>query len=97
MCIELVEVIYCALYTFTPKSSYGLKKIFKTYFWYTEGSWRSEWLLPKYKITIKFNFSEKAIIEFLFDALCLSWAGKNEWISCPDVIHNWEEDRQVEK
>ena len=32
MCIELVEVIYCAIYTFTPKSSYGLKKIFKSFF-----------------------------------------------------------------
>lgn len=26
MCIELLEVIYCAIYTFTPKSNYGLKK-----------------------------------------------------------------------
>lgn len=33
MCIELVEVTYCAIYTFTPKSNYGLKKkTFKTFF-----------------------------------------------------------------
>lgn len=52
---------------------------------------------PNIKITIEFNCSEKAIIEFLFDALCLSWAG-NERISCLKVIHNWEqEDRPVEK